>query len=217
VSVAAAGAAAGYLMTFGVTPTRPATEYGYIKIGDVLADAPKCAKVAKFVEKPNKDDAERLLAEGSHVWNSGMFMFRPQIFLSELARFEPAIESAARQAVEHAQRDLSFLRLSGDHFAKSPAISIDYAVMERTQRAATCPLTSDWSDLGSWTAIWDVAQRDADNNAVKGDVIMEDSRNCLVRSDGALTAVLGMEDTIVVTTADAVLVARRTCARWSIA
>jgi mannose-1-phosphate guanylyltransferase / mannose-6-phosphate isomerase len=209
VEVAAGGAAADFLMTFGVTPSHPATEYGYIHVGDTLAQAPGCQRVAKFVEKPDKAKASQLLAQGGHVWNSGMFMFRPATFLNELKSFEPKILEAARGAVEHAQRDLDFLRLDSDRFSTSPNISIDYAVMERTARAATCPLTADWSDLGSWTAIWETATRDAQGNAVRGDVVLHDAHNCLVRSDGMLTAVLGIDDAIIVTTDDAVLVAAK--------
>ena len=209
VQTAALGAAADYLMTFGVKPSHPATEYGYIREGDRLERAPGCSAVGKFVEKPDKATAEQMLAEGGHVWNSGMFMFRPNVFLSELKAFEPGILEAARSAVEHAQGDLDFLRLDQGHFAASPNISIDYAVMERTARAATCPLTSDWSDLGSWTAIWDVAARDGAGNAVQGDVVLHDAHGCLVRSEGMLTAVLGLDDAIIVTTDDAVLVAAK--------
>lgn len=209
VDVAAQGAAADYLMTFGVAPTYPAVEYGYIRIGDKIERAPGCMAVAKFVEKPDRAKAEGLLAAGGHVWNSGMFMFRPQAFLAELKQHEPKILDAARAAVEKASRDLGFLRLDAEAFGKSPNISIDYAVMERTTRAATCPLASDWSDLGSWSAVWDSMPRDEADNAVQGDVVMHDARGCLVRSDGRLTAVLGLEDAIVVTTDDAVLVASK--------
>jgi mannose-1-phosphate guanylyltransferase/mannose-6-phosphate isomerase len=209
VNAAATGAAAEYLMTFGVIPTHPATEYGYIHIGEAIARAPGSTTVAKFVEKPKAAEAQSLLAQGGHVWNSGMFMFRPQAFLSELKLYEPKIVDAARAAVERAKQDLDFCRLDTEAFAASPNISIDYAVMERTSRAATCPLQSDWSDLGSWSAIWDVAERDADRNVVQGDVVLHDAHGCLVRSDGALTTVVGLDDAIVVTTKDAVLVAAK--------
>lgn len=206
---AARGAAAEHLMTFGVTPTYPATEYGYIKTGEAIPGAEGCMKVAKFIEKPKKGPAEALIAEGGNVWNSGMFMYLPQVFLSELRAHEPAILAAAHEGLDHARRDLTFVRLDEAKFAKSPNISIDYAVMERTGRAGTCALESDWSDLGSWSAIWDITPRDAANNAVQGDAVLQDARGCLVRSDGMLTAVLGMEETIVVTTEDAVLVAAK--------
>lgn len=209
VEVAAAGAAAGFLMTFGVAPTQPAVEYGYIRIGNKIEAAAGCMTVAKFVEKPNRAKAEQLLAEGGHVWNSGMFMFRPQAFLDELKLYEPKILDAARGGIDAAIRDLGFLRLDAKAFGASPSISIDYAVMEKTAKAATCPLASDWSDLGSWSAIWDVQPRDDADNSVEGDVLIEDSRGCLVRTDGRLTAVLGLDDAIVVTTDDAVLVAAK--------
>lgn len=206
---ASAGATAEFLMTFGVVPRGPATEYGYIRVGSPLEGAPGCMRVAAFVEKPDLSKAQRLLTEGGNVWNSGMFVFRPRVFLDELERFEPAVARAAEAALQGAKRDLGFLRLDGDHFRKSPNISIDYAVMERTGRAATCALDAGWSDLGSWAAIWDVADRDQAQNVLSGDVLVEDSRGCLVRSEGVLTAVLGMEDAIVVTTGDAVLVAAK--------
>ncbi len=209
VEMAAPGAVADYLMTFGVTPSHPATEYGYIHVGDRLQRAPGCSVVAKFVEKPDKAKAAQLLAAGGHVWNSGMFMFRPSVYLNELKTFEPNILEAARGSIDQAGRDLDFLRLDESRFSASPNISIDYAVMERTARAATCPLTSDWSDLGSWTAIWDIASRDQNDNAVQGDVMLHDAHGCLVRSDGILTAVLGIDNAIIVTTDDAVLVAAK--------
>jgi len=209
VGVAVGGAAADYLMTFGVAPTSAATEYGYIRLGTKIDTAQGCTTVATFVEKPDRAKAEQLLATGGHVWNSGMFMFRPQVFLAELKTYEPKILSAARNAVEKARKDLDFMRLDHDAFAQSPNISIDYAVMERTARAATCALSSDWSDLGSWSAIWDALPHDDADNAVQGDVVMQDARGCLVRSDGRLTAVLGLEDVVVVTTDDAVLVAAK--------
>ncbi len=209
VETAANGARAEYLMTFGVEPTYAATEYGYIRVGQKLEGAPDCMAVATFVEKPDKAKAMQLLGEGGHVWNSGMFMFLPQVFLAELKLHEPKILEAARGAVESARRDLGFLRLDESKFSKSPNISIDYAVMERTTRAATSPLKSDWSDLGSWAAIWDVAAHDEADNAVQGDVVLKDAHGCLVRSEGVLTAVLGIDDAIVVTTGDAVLVAAK--------
>lgn len=207
---AVTGATADLLMTFGVAPTYPATEYGYIRIGEKIERVDRCKRVAKFVEKPKHPEAESMLAQGGHVWNSGMFMFRPQVFLEELKRCEPKVLEAARAAVERGQRDLGFLRLDKDAFAQSPSISIDYAVMEHTKLAAMCPLASDWSDLGSWSAVWDALPHDSADNALLGDVVVQDARGCLVRSDeGRLTAVLGLEDTIVVTTDDAVLVAAK--------
>lgn len=209
VAVAANGARAEHLMTFGVKPTFAATEYGYIRIGEALQRAQGCAAVAEFVEKPDKARAEKLLAAGGYAWNSGMFMFLPSVFLGELGLHEANILAAARGGVEHAKRDLDFLRLDNATFSTSPNISIDYAVMERTKRAATCPLQSDWSDLGSWTAIWDASKRDGAGNAVQGDVLLKDAHGCLVRSEGVLTTVVGLRDTIVVTTDDAVLVAAK--------
>jgi mannose-1-phosphate guanylyltransferase/mannose-6-phosphate isomerase len=140
-------------------------------------------------------------------------MFQPQAFLAELKTFEPKVLDAVRGAVERAKRDLDFLRLDADAFGQSPNISIDYAVMEKTTRAATCTLKSDWSDLGSWSAIWDSLPHDEANNAVQGDVVLHNAHNCLVRSNDRLTAVLGIDDAIVVTTDDAVLVAAKDAAQ----
>jgi mannose-1-phosphate guanylyltransferase / mannose-6-phosphate isomerase len=206
VQTASGGARAGYLMTFGVEPTRPATEYGYIRVGAALASAAGCSEVAEFIEKPDAARARELLALGGTVWNSGMFLFNPGVFLEELERFEPAIARAAKSAVEKSGRDLGFIRLDAEAFSHSPNISIDYAVMERTRRAATCPLGPGWSDLGSWSAIWEAAPRDQAGNVLQGDVLLEEARGCMVRSDGALTAVLGVDDIVVITTDDAVLV-----------
>lgn len=209
VEVAARGAAADHLMTFGVAATSAATEYGYIRLGAKLEGVPGCIAVAVFVEKPDRPKAEQLLAAGGHVWNSGMFMFRPQTFITELGRYEPQILEAAKGAIAAAREDLDFLRLDAAAFAEAPSISIDYAVMERTSRAATCALSSDWSDLGSWSAIYDALPHDDGDNAIQGDVVLEDARGCLVRSEGRLTAILGLDDVVVVTADDAVLVAAR--------
>ena len=205
---AATAAAEGLIVTFGINPTFPATHYGYIRPGSKVNGGAALA-VEAFVEKPDAETAGGYVAE-SYLWNSGNFAFRADIMLEEIARYEPDIAAAAKLAVEGMARDLDFLRLPAEPFARAPKKSIDYAVMERTDRAAVVPVDLGWSDVGSWSAVWDVMSHDAEGNASTGSVVFHDSRNSLVRSDDAiLTAVVGLEDIIVVATPDAVLVTSR--------
>ncbi len=205
---AATAAAEGLIVTFGINPTFPATHYGYIRAGARVNGGAALA-VEAFVEKPDAETASGYVAE-SYLWNSGNFAFRAGIMLDEIARYEPEIAAAATQAVEGMARDLDFLRLPPEPFAQAPKKSIDYAVMERTDRAAVVPVDLGWSDVGSWSAVWDVMSHDAEGNASTGSVVFYDSRNSLVRSEDAiLTAVVGLEDIIVVATPDAVLVTSR--------
>lgn len=209
VRAAAQGASHGFIVTFGIAPTGPETGYGYIRMGDAIADAQGCHKVARFIEKPARDKAQAMLDEGGHVWNAGMFAFKPDVMLAELARFEPAVHAAAQASFDTAQRDLDFLRLDREALSQAPSISIDYAVMERTDRAAVCPMQAPWGDLGSWQAIWESSGQDASGNVIQGDVLTSDAQNVLVRSDRLLTAVVGVRDLVVVATGDAVLVAHK--------
>jgi mannose-1-phosphate guanylyltransferase/mannose-6-phosphate isomerase len=196
----------GRLVTFGITPTRAETGYGYIKRhGAALANG--AYDVEAFVEKPNAEKAQTYLASGDYCWNSGMFAFRADVFLEELAKLQPAILSAAKAAVAAAQRDLDFIRLDHDAFAKAPNISIDYAVMEKTSHAAVVPCEIGWSDVGSWAALWDVSAQDADGNVLIGDVVVENSSGCFVRAERRLTALVGAQDLAIIVTDDAVLVA----------
>ncbi len=204
---AGAAARAGWLVTFGITPDHPATGYGYIKAGDPVPDAEGVWRVARFVEKPDRATAEAWLAEGGYAWNSGIFVFTPATLIAELDRHAPAVLAAARAALAGARGDLDFCRLAADAFAGAPAISLDYAVMEATDRAAVVPAGMGWRDVGAWPAVWDLGTGDADGNVTRGDVLLEDSRNCYVHADDHLTAVAGLEDTVVVVTDDAVLVA----------
>jgi mannose-1-phosphate guanylyltransferase/mannose-6-phosphate isomerase len=205
---AAIAAADGLIVTFGINPTFPATHYGYIRPGSRVNGGAALA-VEAFVEKPDAETASGYVAE-SYLWNSGNFAFRADIMLDEIARYEPEIAAAAKLAVEGIARDLDFLRLPAEPFSQAPKKSIDYAVMERTDRAAVVPVDLGWSDVGSWSAVWDVMSHDADGNASTGSVVFHDSRNSLVRSEDAiLTAVVGLEDIIVVATPDAVLVTSR--------
>ena len=200
-------AGSGRIVTFGIGPSEPKTSYGYIRLGAPLARDGAHA-VAAFVEKPDATTAARYVADG-YLWNSGNFMFRADVLLGELARFEPEMAEAVEAAVAGATGDLGFVRLSPEAFARAPAKSIDYAVMERTERAAVVEGRFRWSDIGSWDAIFDIAARDADGNAVRGPAIAVDSRNCLVHADHRLTALVGVSDLVVVTTPDAVLVLPR--------
>ncbi len=205
---AATAAAEGLIVTFGINPTFPATHYGYIRPGSRVNGGAALA-VEAFVEKPDAETAGGYVAE-NYLWNSGNFAFRADIMLEEIARYEPEIAAAAKLAVEGMARDLDFLRLPAEPIGQAPKKSIDYAVMERTDRAAVVPVDLGWSDVGSWSAVWDVMNHDAEGNASTGSVVFYDSRNSLVRSDDAiLTAVVGLEDIIVVATPDAVLVTSR--------
>ncbi len=206
---AAVAARAGRIVTFGMQPTAPETGFGYIESGAPLADAPGVLALARFIEKPDAARAAELVASGKHLWNSGMFVATAGTLLAELERHAPAVLAAARLAVAGAKRDLDFIRLDAASFASAPSISIDYAVMEKTDRAAVVPASLGWSDVGSWAALWEVKAKDAQGNVGQGDVELLDCGNCYVRSDGVLTAVVGMQDTLVVTTEDAVLVMHR--------
>jgi mannose-1-phosphate guanylyltransferase/mannose-6-phosphate isomerase len=207
VDAACAAARAGHLATFGMRPSHPETGYGYIKPGAALA-MPGAHAVEKFIEKPNAATAATYLAQG-YLWNSGCFVFRAGDIIAEFTTHAPAVLEAARAAIAASSTDLDFLRLDQAAFAAAPSISIDYAVMEKTSRAAVVQADIGWSDIGSYGALWDVGAKDAAGNVTGGDVLVQDSTNCLVRSDGMLTAVLGMRDAVVVTSADAVLVCPR--------
>jgi mannose-1-phosphate guanylyltransferase/mannose-6-phosphate isomerase len=205
---AAAAAAQGRIVTFGIEPTHPATNYGYIRPGEKLNGA-SVRSVEAFVEKPDAAMAAGYVAD-HYLWNSGNFLFHAATMLSEIERFEPAMAEAAIASVRGLTRDLDFLRLAPDAFGRAPKKSIDYAVMERTNLAAVVPADLGWSDVGSWSAVWDVLDHDDAGNATDGPVVMLDSRNSLVRSEEPLlTTVIGLDDVIVVSTADAVLVSTR--------
>lgn len=207
--VAAKAARAGHVVTFGMHPTAPETGYGYIQLGAPLPDAAGAFAVARFVEKPDAGTAARLVADGQHRWNSGMFVFTARTLLDEMQRHAPDVLAAVQAAVRKRTVDLDFIRLDADEFAASPSISLDYAVAERTSRAAVVPAELGWSDVGSWNALWELGGKDADGNVAIGDVLLEHARNCYVRSDGMLAAVVGLDDAIVVVTTDAVLAMHR--------
>lgn len=211
-----ASAEAGQLVTFGIVPTAPETGYGYIEAAEPLAAAGSDATaigtpvpIQRFVEKPDRATAEGFLASGRFTWNSGMFLFRASAILAELERHAPQVVSACRSALELESTDLDFLRLEREAFAHCPNVAIDVAVMEKTDRGAVLPLAAGWSDVGSWSALWETADQDDHGNVLRGRVISEDSRNCYLRSEHRLVVGLGVEDLVVVETDDVVLVAQR--------
>ena len=202
---------AGRIVTFGIRPTEPKTSYGYILPGEALGDGGVYA-VKKFVEKPDDTTAVRYLREG-YLWNSGNFLFRADVLLSELKRLEPEIASAISEAVSRASNDLGFVRLQPDAFARAPQKSIDYAVMEKTDRMAVVEGQFRWSDIGSWDALFDITPRDSAGNVLQGPVVTVDSNDCVVHSHDRLTAVVGVKDLVVVHTSDAVMVVPRSRAQ----
>ena len=202
------GARAGRIVTLGMRPSGPETGYGYMEVGEALADAPGVHAVARFVEKPDATRAASLVAGGA-LWNAGMFVFRAEVMIEELEKYAPDVLAAVRRALEGASEDLDFIRLRADAFGESPNISLDYAVAERTSRIAVVPADLKWSDVGSWSALWDLGDKDKLGNVAIGDVLLEGSSHCYVRSDGILTAVVGLTDAVVVVTEDAVLAMHR--------
>jgi len=201
-------AAEGWLVTFGIRPDAPETGFGYIRRGDSLGDGG--FRVDAFVEKPDRATAESYLDTGGYDWNSGMFMFQAQRLLEELALQAPAMHAGVVAAFDGAHADLDFVRIDKAAFAQVLEDSIDYAVMEKTARAAVVPVSCGWSDIGSWAALWAASERDTDGNRLEGDVLALDSSNCYVRgSDRRLVTMLGVQDLVVVDTPDAVLVAAR--------
>ncbi len=206
----------GRLVTFGVTPTTPETGYGYIKCGKPIEVERQSSTsrgtahaIAAFVEKPDIDTARRYLHAGDYLWNSGIFMMRPDVWLEELKQFQPEIIEACKKAYAEGERDGDFFRVHKKSFLSCPNNSIDYAVMEKTSKAAVVALDAGWSDVGSWSSFWDAAPQDNQNNVVLGDAHVHDTTNTLVISKHRLVATVGLNDTVVVETPDAVLVAHK--------
>jgi mannose-1-phosphate guanylyltransferase/mannose-6-phosphate isomerase len=201
----------GSIVTFGIKPTEPKTSYGYILPGEAIGKT-GVHKVKSFVEKPDAATAARYVREG-YLWNSGNFLFRADVLLDELARLEPELMAAVDASVTGASSDLGFLRLQPEAFARAPQKSIDYAVMEKTDRAAVVVGQFRWSDIGSWDALFDITPRDADGNVVEGPVVTIDTKDCIIHAGDRLTAVVGVKDLIVVSTSDAVMVVPRSRAQ----
>jgi len=199
----------GSLATFGIVPTGPETGYGYIHRGAAAGSEGQGFAVDRFVEKPDRATAESFLADGGYYWNSGMFLFKAGTYLQELTEFKPQIAAAAESAVRLGYRDLDFCRLDEASFAACPSDSIDYAVMERTRHAVVVPADIGWSDVGSWSALWEVQPQNADGNASRGDVYMDGVSNSLIRAESRIVAAIGVKDIIIVETNDAVLVVHK--------
>jgi len=195
----------GHLVTFGIVPTYAETGYGYIRAEANTAARP----VDEFLEKPNAEKAQAYVDSGNYFWNSGMFMFKASVYLEEVEKYAPEMLAACKEAMAQAKTDLDFIRVDKNEFEKCPSDSIDYAVMEKTESAVMVPLDAGWNDVGSWASLWSVCDKDDHGNAVKGDVILEDTHNCYIQSEDKLIATVGLEDTVVVQTDDTILVASK--------
>ncbi|GAW97803.1 MULTISPECIES: mannose-1-phosphate guanylyltransferase/mannose-6-phosphate isomerase [Colwellia] len=204
VNKAVAQAQNNTLVTFGIVPDQAETGYGYIKRGEQQGD---CFTVDKFVEKPDKETAQAYLDSGDYYWNSGMFVFKASTYLSELEKYQPEILSACQQAMQHTTPDCDFIRVDKTAFEACPDDSIDYAVMEKTSLALVVPMDAEWSDVGSWSALWDISEKDSNNNATRGDVLIHNSSNNYINAEQRLVAVVGVSNLVIVETKDAILVA----------
>jgi mannose-1-phosphate guanylyltransferase/mannose-1-phosphate guanylyltransferase/mannose-6-phosphate isomerase len=209
VTAGAAAAEKGHFVTFGMTPTAPETGYGYIAQGPALPGLAGVFRLDRFIEKPNAGKAAELLAAGGNLWNSGMFMFTAEFLLAEMERYAPDVLTAVRAAMAASAKDLDFIRLGASAFESAPDISIDYAIAEKTDKAVVVPAAIGWSDVGSWSALAEIGPKDAAGNTAVGDIVLVDTKNSYARSDGVITALLGVENIVVVTTKDAVLVAHK--------
>ena len=199
-------AESGKLVTFGIVPSEPNTGYGYIKRGNELGEG---FTVDEFVEKPSSDVARDYLSSGDYYWNSGMFLFRASNYLEELKKFRPDILEQCKASVIEVKADLDFLRINKETFESCPAESVDYAVMEKTPHAVVVPMDAGWSDIGSWSSLWDISEKDSEGNSTHGDVILHNTQNSYVRTDNQLVAVIGVDDLVVVSTKDALMIAHK--------
>ncbi|MBN7824822.1 mannose-1-phosphate guanylyltransferase/mannose-6-phosphate isomerase [Bowmanella dokdonensis] len=197
------------LVTFGVVPTSAHTGYGYIRQGGAINGSSNGSQVAEFVEKPDLPTAERYVKSGDYLWNSGMFMFKASRYLQELEKHAPDIYSVCKAAIDTESQDLDFVRVDAETFADCPSDSIDYAVMEKTDAAAVVPLDAGWSDVGSWSSLWEVQKKNAQGNVIRGDAILENVHNSYINAEQRLISVVGLNDVVVVETKDAVLVAHK--------
>ncbi|MDA0967534.1 MAG: mannose-1-phosphate guanylyltransferase/mannose-6-phosphate isomerase [Proteobacteria bacterium] len=197
----------GKIVTLGITPTEPHTGYGYIEAGEPINESSFVVK--RFKEKPDKKSATAMISKGGHFWNGGMFVFKASVYLNELKKNMPNVLDSVKSSVQNSTKDLDFIRLCEKGFAKADNISIDYAVMERTNNAAVVKLDAEWCDVGSWASLWDISEKDACGNAIKGDVVLEDCKNNIIYSDGKLVSAIGVNDLTIVDTKDALLIADR--------
>jgi mannose-1-phosphate guanylyltransferase/mannose-6-phosphate isomerase len=209
VAAASRAARSGALVTFGIRPSAPDTGYGYIRGGAPLEGMAGAFAVDRFVEKPDRPTAEKYLASGDYYWNSGMFLFSAAVFLAEMQRLEPVMLDFCRRALTASERDADFIRLPAVIFGKCPSQSIDYAIMEHAANAVVVPVDMGWNDVGSWQSLWDIATRGGEGNVVQGDVLLHNTRNSYIRSEGPLVAAIGLEDIVIVATPDALLISHR--------
>ncbi|EFB4379231.1 mannose-1-phosphate guanylyltransferase/mannose-6-phosphate isomerase [Escherichia coli] len=200
----------GRLVTFGIVPTGPETGYGYIHRGqEETLDEQIAYQVSRFVEKPNKETAESYIASGEYYWNSGMFMFRAKKYLEELEKFRPDILDACKAAIQGCEESDEFIKVDRDLFIACPDESVDYAVMEKTTDAVVVGLDADWSDVGSWSALWEVSPKDDKGNVLTGDTFLHNASNCYINTDEKLIAAIGVDDLVIINTKDAVLVVNK--------
>jgi mannose-1-phosphate guanylyltransferase len=209
IALATPYAEANSLVTFGIVPTCAETGYGYIQRGELVGSTESLFKVKRFVEKPNEETAEKYMNSGEYYWNSGMFMFRARRYLEELSKYRPDILECCQRAVEKSTRNDYFLNVDKDSFATCPDESVDYAVMEKTDEAVVVSLDAGWNDVGSWSALWDVSEKDQLNNAISGDAFLYDTENCYINTDEKLVAAIGVDNLVIVNTKDAVLVVNK--------
>ena len=197
----------GKLVTFGISANSPETGYGYIQQGQLIDKTNNAYLISQFVEKPDKSTAINYIESGNYLWNSGMFMFKSSVYIQELEKFQPEMIKCCQQSLELANKDCDFIRLDKESFIASPADSIDYAVMEKTEHAIVIPLDANWSDVGSWDALWEIGDKDSQANVCHGDLILDQVTNSFIHADYRLVAAIGMQDCIIVETADAILIA----------
>ena len=199
----------GRLVTFGILPNTPETGYGYIESYEALSEDCKVSEIRRFIEKPNKKMAEEYIRDKKFTWNSGVFMFKSSLILKELSKFEPKIIDYCKKSIENDLKDFNFKRLKKEYFLKCPNISIDVAVMERTKLGSVISLDAGWSDIGSWESLWDIEDKNEDQNFIDGNVLIKNSTSCYVKSDGRLIVAIGIEDLIIVETNDSILIAKK--------
>ena len=209
VTNALSAAIEGRLVTFGIVPEKPETGYGYIERGKEHEKNPNIFEVASFREKPDEETARKYIQSGNYYWNSGMFLFQAKTYLEELQKHAPKVYEACSKAMQKTEKDFDFIRIETEAFKLSPSISIDYAVMEKTNLASVVPLDAGWSDIGSWTALWEACGKDSEGNTLQGDVKIIDTKDSMVRAENRLVATVGVSDLVVVETKDAVLVAHK--------
>lgn len=211
IQIAKKQAQAGRLVTFGIIPNSPETGYGYIQTGEEFSDG--VFRVSDFKEKPSQAVAQQYLDSGDYFWNGGIFVFTAEAYISEIEKYSPDVYTASKLAMQNAHVDLDFLRVDPEAFAKSPSISVDYAVMEKTDKACVVPLDVGWNDVGSWSALWEVSDKDLNGNAVQGDVLLHNTVNSHIYAENKLVAAVGVADLVIVATDDAVMVASRESAQ----